>query len=295
MRGFTLVEMLVSLLIVLVVALAMFRLMNSVQALFVVQAELPDMQQRLRAGADALSRDLLVAGAGPFPSIVPHRRGWASPDVPGTFRRDRVSVLYVPASAPQARVSDPTDGAGTVRVAPRPRCPAGDPLCGFLPDMLVVIFDDTGAYDTFRVSGLQSDPPALLHAGFSLSKTYSAGATVAQAEAATYWLQVDPRSNVSQLMKYDGRQTDLPLADNVVDLQFEYRDEAQARLDPGALSDGPWLPDSTFPHRFDADLLRVRQVQATIRVRPNYTLLHAPVTDRTVHLAIAPRAHGFLP
>ena len=295
MRGFTLVEMLVSLLIVLVVSHAMFRLVNSAQGLFVVQAELPDMQQRLRVGADALSRDLLVAGAGPFPSIVPHRRGWVSPDGPGTFRGDRVSVLYVPASAPQATVSDPTDGAGTVRVAARPLCPAGNPLCGFLPDMLVVIFDDTGAYDTFRVSGLQSDPPALLHAGFSLSKMYSAGATVAQAEAVTYWLQVDVRSSVSQLMKYDGRQTDLPLADNVVELQFEYRDGAQARVDSGTLTDGPWLPDSAFPHRFDADLLRVRQVQATVRVRANYTLLHSPVADRTIHLAITPRGHGFLP
>ena len=295
MRGFTLVEVLVSLLIVLVVTHAMVRLMNSVQALFAVQAELPDMQQRLRVSAIAFSRDLLVAGAGPFPSIVPHRRGWVSPDVPGTFRSDRVSVLYVPASAPRATVSHPTDGAGTMRVVPRPRCPAGQPLCGFLPDMLAVVFDDSGAYDTFRVSGVQSDPPALLHDGFTLSKIYTAGATVAQAEAVTYWLQVDPRSNTSQLMKYDGRQTDLPLADNVVELQFGYYNQALARLDPGTLTDGPWLPDSSFAHRFDADLLSVRRVHAAVRVRANHTLLHMPIADRTIHLDVAPRGQNLLP
>jgi hypothetical protein len=189
-------------------------------------------------------------------------------------------------------VSHPTDGTETVRVAPRPRCSAGDPVCGFFPDMLAVIFDDTGAYDTFRVSGVQSDPPALLHAGFPLSKSYPAGATVAQADSVTYWLYVDPRSNVSQLMKYDGRRTDLPLADNVVQLQFDYDDDALARLAPAALTDGPWIPDSTFAHRFDADLLRVRRVRATMRVRANHTILHAPVADRIIHLDIAPRSNG---
>ncbi len=292
MRGFSLVEMLISLLIVLVVTNAMFGLVNSVQALFAVQAELPDMHQRLRVGADALGRDLLTAGAGPFASIVPHRRGWESPDVPGTFRADRVSVLCVPAFAPQATVSQPTDGAGAIRVGARPRCPSGDPVCGFQPGTLAVIFDETGAYDTFRISSVTSDPPALLHAGFPLSKIYPAGATVAQAEAVTYWLQTDPRSNVSQLMKYDGQQTDLPLADNVVELNFEYYADAFARIDAGALTDGPWLPDATFPHRFDADLLRVRRVRATVRVRANQTILQAPIADRTIHLEIAPRAQN---
>ena len=96
-------------------------------------------------------------------------------------------------------------------------------------------------------------------------------------------------------MKYDGRQTDLPLADNVVELQFEYYNEALARLDPGTLTDGPWLPDSSFPHRFDADLLRVRRVHAAVRVRANHTLLHVPVADRTIHLEVAPRGQNLLP
>ena len=221
MRGFSLVEMLVALLIVLLVSNAMFGLVNSVHALFATQVELPDMHQRLRVGAEALGRNLLAAGGGSFASVVPHRRGWESPDVAGTFRADRMSILCVPAFAPLATVSQPTDGAGAILVAARPRCLSGDPLCGFQPGMLAVIFDGTGAYDTFRISGMASDPPALLHAGFSLSKMYPAGATVAQAEAVTYWLQADPSSNVSQLMKYDGQQTDLPLADNVVGLTFE--------------------------------------------------------------------------
>jgi hypothetical protein len=37
-------------------------------------------------------------------------------------------------------------------------------------------------------------------------------------------------------------------------------------MPPSQLSDGPWCPDSTDPNRYDADLLRVRRVAATVRV-----------------------------
>jgi hypothetical protein len=38
------------------------------------------------------------------------------------------------------------------------------------------------------------------------------------------------------------------------------------RLDPAQLADGPWCPDEHHPDRFDADLLRIRRVRATVRV-----------------------------
>ncbi|RPI53558.1 MAG: prepilin-type N-terminal cleavage/methylation domain-containing protein [Acidobacteria bacterium] len=295
MRGFSLVELLMALLIMLGVCSALFGLMNPAQAMFAVQAELPDMQQRLRAAADALGRDLLMAGGGGFPPIVPYRRGLESPDAPGTFRSDRVSVLYLSASGPQATLTQPTDGSGVAAVGARPGCPAGDPLCGFRAGMLAVIFDGTGAYDMIGLSGVSNEPPALLHVGSPLSKAYPPGATIAQAEAATYWLQTDVGGHVVQLMKYDGQQTDLPVVDNIAELRFEYYIDALTRLDPESLRDGPWLPDSTFAHRFDADLLRVRRVRATIRVRANQMVLHAPVGDRQMSLEIAPRSQIVLP
>jgi prepilin-type N-terminal cleavage/methylation domain-containing protein len=292
MRGFSLVELLVSLLIVLVVTNALVALVNPAQVLFTVQAEMPDMEQRLRVSAEMLGRDVRMAGGGTFASVVPQRRGLESPDAPGTYRSDRVSALHVPATAPHATVARATDGAGTIEVAARPRCPPTDPVCGFRSGALAVIFDATGAYDTFLVSGVSTDPPAVLHAGFSFAKSYPAGATVAHAEAATYWLRVDPRSNVSQLMKYDGQQTDLPLADNVAELRFEYYADAASRLDSAVLTDGPWLPDATFANRFDADLRRVRRVRATIRVRANQTILHSPIADRAATIEIAVRTQS---
>lgn len=73
-----------------------------------------------------------------------------------------------------------------------------------------------------------------------------------------------------------------------------------------ALTDGPWCPDGTSPNRYDADLLRVRQVVATIRVEAAVAALRGPagplftrggtargtrlVPDRIVRLVVAPRA-----
>jgi len=161
--------------------------------------------------------------------------------------------------------------------------------------MLAVIFDDTGASDTFRISGLTSDPPSVQHAGFTMSRVYPAGAIIAEAESATYWLKADAQAGSFQLMRYDGKDTDLPLIDNVTELRFEYYAGSGEHLDRATLTDGPWLPDGTFVHRFDADLLRVRRVHATVRVRANQLVLLSPVADRTIHLDISPRSWSGTP
>ncbi len=293
MRGFSLVELLVALLIVLVISSALSGLMNSAQALFAAQVELPDMQQRLRVAAAALARDLLMAGGGGFPPILPHRRGLVSPDAPGTFRPDCVSVLSITASAARATLTQATDASGITPVGARPGCPASDPLCGFRAGMVAVIFDGTGAYELLRISGVSNETPALQHAGFPLSKVYPAGATIAEAEVTTYWLKVDA-GGATQLARYDGDSTDLPVADNLAGLRFEYYIDSLARLDPASLADGPWLPDSTFAYRFDADLLRVRRVRITVGVHPNQNLLHFPVGDQQIDLEIAPRSQVLL-
>jgi prepilin-type N-terminal cleavage/methylation domain-containing protein len=56
------------------------------------------------------------------------------------------------------------------------------------------------------------------------------------------------------------------------------------------LTDGPWCPDDANPHRFDADLLRIRKVSVTLRVESAVSELRGPAgplftrggTSRTV-------------
>lgn len=42
------------------------------------------------------------------------------------------------------------------------------------------------------------------------------------------------------------------------------------------LTDGPWCPDATSPNRYDADLLRIRSVQVTLRVESALDALRGP-------------------
>jgi hypothetical protein len=43
--------------------------------------------------------------------------------------------------------------------------------------------------------------------------------------------------------------------------------DALIPLPAAMLTDGPWCPDAASPHRFDADLLRIRRVSAVLRVQ----------------------------
>ncbi len=301
--GFSLVEMTIAVAIVLAVTGAVFALMDPTQGAFQAQPEAIDLHQRVRVAVDAITRDLIMAGAGSggyFAAVLPRRRGHLSPDPPGAFFDDRISVLYVPAGAPETIVSVATDAGNAVYVDRQPGCPESDPLCGFAPDTLAVTFDETGAYDTFRVLAVQNQPAALVRAGGALSKSYAPGARVAQIVSATYWLRHDARSGTSELMKYDGHRTDLPLADDVVGLAFEYYGEpvpgsfssSLVRLDDAPLTDGPWSPDPLAPDRFDADLLRVRSVRVEVRVRASGTFLRAPLRDQQISFVVTPRNLG---
>ena len=296
--GFSLVEMTVALAITLVVTGAVFALMDPAQGVFQAQPELMDLQQRLRVAVDGITREVIMAGAGNggnFASVLPRRRGQRAADPPEAFFSDRISVLYVPAGAPETTVSAATDAGSAVYVAPKPGCPASDPLCGFEPDTLAVIFDETGAYDTFRIDTVENEPPALVRVGGALSKSYAPGATVARIISATYWLRSDVAAGTSELMKYDGYASDLSIADDVVGLAFEYYGVAATpsaplvRLERASLTDGPWIPDASAPERFDADLLRVRSVRVTLRVRSSGVFLRAPLRDQQISFVVTPR------
>lgn len=343
-RGFSLVEMLVSVGIMLAVTAGIFTVVNPARGTFQAQPELADMQQRLRVIADSLFKDLVGAGADIhfFAPVLPMRRGPLNPDPPGIFKASTITLLSVPTTAAQTRTSQEMAGPSSdLNVNAEPWCPPTDRLCGFSPGMNAVIYDDTGAYDTFTIAAVDSAALTIVRAPADLSKAYGAGARVTQGASVTYWLN----ATANQLMRYDGVRSDAAVADNVVSTSFEYYGEPQppalkqpgtdesvtygppppevgvaagpfwppgesctiqlagdeqtprlavlgggsalVRLDPAILADGPWCPDAANPRRWDADLLRVRKIFITIRVRSVFTALHLP--DQEIRFEVAPR------
>lgn len=251
--GYTLVEMLFASAIMVTVTGAIFSLMHPAQGIFQAQPEMSDMQQRLRVGVDMLTKDLVMAGAGTysgpaqvgnlsnyFATIMPFRRGSINEDPAGTFRDDTITLLYVPPTSAQTTIRDPMPSTSAeIRVNAVDGCPRNDPLCGFKEGMTVLLFDDSGAFDTFQITEVQSPAMHLQHQGSELSKPYTSNNSfIAQVGTHTYYRDA---AN-DRLMHYDGYQSDVPVLENVVALRFDYFGEPLAPQLKKPVSDpkGPW-------------------------------------------------------
>ena len=350
--GYTLVELLVAMVVMLAVVAATLTMTSELHVGFGAASERVDGQQRLRVAVDALSRDLFRAGTGAYQgprvgplastvaTVLPFRQGAVRADAPGTFRSDVMTVSYaLPQTAAQTTLRQPMAAAsGTALIGLEAGCPAGDAACAFSAGMDVILYDDTGAFDTFRVQSAQAGSLQLLHTMADAALSYQAGAQLIEAATHTYYLKADASTDTFQLMRYDGVASDAAVVDHVIGLAFEYFGDPSppalvrsvtspigpwttygpkppppgvqttaypagencvfqldstgqpvprlaalsggsttlVKLADTALRDGPWCPDGGNPHRYDADLLRIRRVSVTVRVEASLPSLRGP-------------------
>jgi prepilin-type N-terminal cleavage/methylation domain-containing protein len=257
-RGFTLIELLISMLIMVGVTGVVFSLVDPGRGTYRTQPEVSDMQQRLRVGTSFLNDDLVMAGAGApaggsllgslmnfFAPVQPYRIGILQSDSgAGVFYRpDVITVMYIPPNAAQTTLSTAMpQPSSELKVQAQMGCPSGDELCGFKDGQRILIFDESGAFDDMTLTQVQTSALHLQHnksvAGNVLSKSYGAGAQVAQVVQRTYYRN----AATNQLMYYDGDQRDEAVVDNVVDLAFEYFGDPRPPLPIKPVTDpvGPW-------------------------------------------------------
>ena len=258
--GFSFVEALVAIVLVLAVIAAAFAVMDPARGAFAVLPEASDMQQRLRVSADALYKDLVMAGGGSysgpafgslvysFAPIVPYRTDLNRADAPGTVKADTISLMYVPSTASQTTLATvgPDAAVASVDVDVQPGCPAFDEACGFESGMSVVIVDASGLHDTFTVSSVLGNTLNLQSTSQALSYTsYPPHTTaIAQIASVVYSLKMDPAAGAFQLVRsIGGAGSDQPVVDNIVGLTFDYFGDPQPpRLTGRSLTDpvGPW-------------------------------------------------------
>jgi type II secretory pathway pseudopilin PulG len=167
-------------------------------------------------------------------------------------------------------------------------------------DMLTMDVRSAGAIDApvrpFRIGDVRDDGEAgVYYRPDTISVFYvpASGSSLPTPVLATrtYYLKAnpadlaDPSVGAFDLMQYDGRQTDLPVVDHVAGLAFEYFGDA-GMIDPATLTDGPWRHDPSG-RTFDADLLRIRDVGVTLRIRS--ALGARLVPDMEIRFHVAPR------
>ncbi|MBA2304322.1 MAG: hypothetical protein H0W08_17050 [Acidobacteria bacterium] len=310
--GFTITELLVSTAIMMTVTGAIFGLMNPATGSAQAQPEVADMQQRMRIGNETLFKELVMAGAGPyqgvstgslvnfFAPILPRRTGRTAADPTtgaASFKTDAITLSYIPNSYSQTTISNPMPPqSAELKVNDQPNCPNGRQLCGFETGMQVIIFDTSGNFDTFVITNVQDSAGHLQHRQQDLNYPYQAGAQVTQIVSNTYYLN----RTTNQLMRYNGASEDVALADNVVDLRFDYfgdpnpplfpkppagvanclydatgnyvgpaaltpDDGSLATLTAAMLTNGPYCGSGA--NAFDADLLRIRKVRVSMRMQ----------------------------
>jgi prepilin-type N-terminal cleavage/methylation domain-containing protein len=305
-RGFSLIEMIVAIALALVVGLIVAGLLSHLLATAQIEPERTDRDQRLRVLADALAERLRAGGAGLtrgevgtssgalVPVVFPHRRGTVPADPELSAFDDRFTVLTALAGGPQALVlSAMPSSSAPVPVPSQPGCQP-QPACGFVANTRAMVFDRTGHFDLFRVSGIL--PAAVAHDPAELSRAYgpAGGAQVRAVDLRAFWWDA-ASDTLRQLTGGGGSQ---PMADHVVGFRVRYFGDPAPPLAPRppagvasclfdaagqpllaalAPTEGSWveltppmLQDGPIcgapPHRFDADLYRVRFVRVTVRV-----------------------------
>lgn len=271
-RGYSIVELLVSTAIMLTVIGSVCEIMSPAHATAFVQAEMQDMQQRARAVADRLTHDLWLAGAGPtsgsrrgpliryFAPVLPRVCCGAGADAPGSVSSNRLTIAFVPRDSPEAVLSSAVaPDALRLDVAAGASCPTSVPACGFADGDVLLVFDDSGQYDVFKLD-LGSGLPMLGPLTPAFDRRYPAGATVCRVVVRSYYRDIPS----NQLFTADGDGAPQPVVDRIVALRFEYVDAAGTPLDV-LLADGPWRGSGSMA--YDADLLRVRRMRVSYTIR----------------------------
>ena len=261
------------------------------------------------AGLDAgPSTGALVAY---FPPVLPRRIGALSSDAPETARADVLTIIRVPELAAQSTLLEPM-ADGLMMVQDGPACPIGQPACGFGAGMAALVFDAAGHFDLFTVLAVAGPAATLRHRGPSGAYPYRETALAAQADVQTYYVNAVAR----QLRRYDSDRTDVPVIDDVIGMRAEYfglpnpprfpkppLGEANCLYDAAGIpvsgltmlaatsgpyaslpvamfTDGPWC--GAGDTRFDADLLRIRQVRISLQVQASASALRATGTGFAV-------------
>jgi hypothetical protein len=246
MRGFMLVEALISMALTVTLMMAVMGLVTSGHRIARLQPEAADQQQRTRIGVQALAQDIAHAGkgldtglrAGPLPQFF----GALTPSSDGG-----ITIWYVSSREAQATLaSSAGPGSSVLSLAPNALCPPAQSACAFAPATTGILFDASGCHDVVRIDATYT-AALQLHAPLT-GCTYAPGASIAQGEVRTY--RVD--SAARQLIRRDeATGIDVPVLEGVAEMRIEYFDEA--------VSATPVPVDPTLAPR------SIRRIRVTLR------------------------------
>jgi prepilin-type N-terminal cleavage/methylation domain-containing protein len=268
-RGYSLLEMVITMAIVSVAAAGAFRLIDAAHRLSFVGGEAADMTARLRVAGATMQAELLRAGAnaandvtGTFSRGLPAVTPWIPGDAIGRRRNDGITVVYVRQGAAQTTTAVTlTDVSGGFTVNTDPGCPEGQPACGLRAGDTVAVYDATGDAGFFSITSVTGAGGVMTAVDAPAGVVFPAGSSLVAVERRSYFLKPDASGRPFQLAASSGAAPAIPVVDDVVALTFDYFDDA------GAAAPIPLAAVDPFHVRAVAVTVRVDAVSDALRGR----------------------------
>ena len=207
-RGVSLLELLVALAMTGIITVAIFKTYTTQHKSYLIQEDITDIQQNARASIDELARHIRMAGYD-LPDGL-------SAITPSNTNPDTITITYR------------TDNCDTYLSAPMPqpsselKC-ATDVSCFYDGQMCYIFEPDSGGGEWFEISHVQPSALHIQHNDWPLSKKYGADAIIVSMQQVKFYIDNTTDSTHPVLMlKRPGREAEI-YADNICDLEFEYR------------------------------------------------------------------------
>lgn len=213
--GFSLMEVLISLALMSVVTIAIFRAYLTQHESYLQQEDVTEVQQGARASLDEMTRQIRMAGFGLPVGMNALEWSDANPDT--------IAVRYQMTDC-DTWLEDPLGSTD----AP---IECGSSIGCFNAGEWAFIFEpDSGGGEWFQISSVDTINRIIEHAGFTFEKAYIEDAVVLQMYQVRFFLQQD-NDGIWQLMCELPGQAPFIYAERIEDLQFQYRTAGGVLLD----------------------------------------------------------------
>jgi Tfp pilus assembly protein PilV len=223
MRGTSLLEVLVALLLTGVVTAAIFQTYLTQHQNYLVQDDISEIQQSARATLDQMSRQIRMAGFSLPQGVAPFTPGNSSSGP------DTISVTYRTGTC-EAALS--ADMASTVA-----DMPSNDDLTCYTDGQWAYIYHpDSGGGEFFQISHVDVGGKKIQHSSDPLSKAYKKDALVIILDRVTFYVDQSDASNPRLMMRNLAMDPQV-YAEGISDLQFHYRITNGSTVDQPVLID----------------------------------------------------------
>jgi len=222
-KGSSLIEVMIALFMTGLITAAALSLYSTQHESYLVQDDVTTIQQSSRASLDEITKHIRMAGnrvpAG-LPAIVAYN---TNPDT--------IIVTY--------SSSDCQTWLSSKMPQPSAELKCGSDVSCFYDDQWVYIFDpDSGGGEFFLITHVQEAAKHLQHNTMTLSRKYDEDAIILALNQYKFYIDNTTDPDHPILMFQEGNKTPQPYADDITDLQFQYR------MTNGVIEDEPILVDN---------------------------------------------------